>query len=113
MRTTERAPERTTTLFGGPPRCLLLGTPFMDRVLPPERGPRGDVAPLMVGAELLRILLPRTAVNNYAFASIVGARIAWGGFIKSWRTTAASNAIPTTDGCRRRQGVRHSAYHRS
>src|SRR5215217_6062565 len=29
MRTTERAPERTTTLFGGPPGCLLLGIPFM------------------------------------------------------------------------------------
>src|SRR5215213_4325405 len=50
MRTAERAPESTTTLFGVPPRCLLLGTPFMDRVLPPERGPRGEVAPLLLGA---------------------------------------------------------------
>src|SRR5215210_6080253 len=50
MRTTERAPERTTAPFGGPPGYLLLGTPFMDRVLPPERGPRSDVAPLLLGA---------------------------------------------------------------
>src|SRR5215216_2248199 len=50
MRTTERAPVRTTTPFGGPPVCLLLGTPFMDRVLPPECGPRGEVAPLLLGA---------------------------------------------------------------
>src|SRR5215210_273328 len=49
MRTTERAPERTTAPFGGPPGCLLLGTPFMDRVLPPERGPRCGVAPLLLG----------------------------------------------------------------
>src|SRR5215217_2300639 len=50
MRTTESAPERTTAPFGGPPGCLLLGTPFMDRVLPPECGPRDDVASLLVGA---------------------------------------------------------------
>src|SRR5215203_3799251 len=50
MRTTERAPQRTTAPFGGTPGCLLLWTPFMDGVLPPERGPRGGVAPLLLGA---------------------------------------------------------------
>src|SRR5829696_8014434 len=50
MRTTQRAPERTTAPFGGPSGCLLRGTPFMVRVLPLERGPRGGVAPLLLGA---------------------------------------------------------------
>src|SRR5215211_4729215 len=50
MRTTKSAPKRTTAPFGGPPGCLLLGTPFMDRVLPLERGPRGNVASLLLGA---------------------------------------------------------------
>src|SRR5215211_2233871 len=50
MRTTERAPERTTAPCGGPPGCLLLGIPFMDGVVPPERGPRGEVVPLLLGA---------------------------------------------------------------
>src|SRR5215212_9656846 len=59
MRTTERAPERTTALFGGPPRCLLLGTPFMDRVLSPERGPVPATE-----YELRKICLPRTPVNS-------------------------------------------------
>src|SRR5918995_2268334 len=60
MRTTESAPERTTAPFGGPPGCLLLGTPFMDRVLPPERGPSGNVASLLLcasqrpGSDLIR-----------------------------------------------------------
>jgi hypothetical protein len=45
MRTTERPPERTTAPFGTP-GYLLLGTPFMDRVLPPEQGPRYAEVPL-------------------------------------------------------------------
>jgi hypothetical protein len=46
--------------------------------------------------ELPRIPIPRTWVNKVALASIVGARTAWRGVIKAWRTTAASDASPTS-----------------
>jgi hypothetical protein len=45
---------------------------------------------------LRRIPIPRTSVNKVALASIVGARTAWRGVIKAWRTTAASDASPTS-----------------
>src|SRR5918995_6583352 len=76
-------PAHLALLLGLTPRSLFRRVP---------RCPKGR-------SELLRIHLPRTSVNNDALASlasIVGERIAWGGFIKSWWTTAASNASLTS-----------------
>jgi hypothetical protein len=45
-----------------------------------------------LASELLRISLLRDSVNKEALGSIVGGANDWGRFIKSWRTTVASNA---------------------